>query len=149
MSKVSIDDIFNIKSVSSPLTVPNTDRVTYLVTQTVEDKDTYYSYLHNYDGRGSLQLTYKNESISGVNHSNDGTMTLFTAPDDTGKSQVFILRHAGGEREQLTFEEDGVFGAQFSHDDLSVYYHVISCRKKRKPKTIKTRNPKRRHPYEI
>ena len=142
MSKVSIDDIFNIKSVSSPLTVPNTDRVTYLVTQTVEGKDTYYSYLHNYDGRGNLQLTYKNESISGVNHSNDGTMTLFTAPDDTGKSQVFILRHAGGEREQLTFEEDGVFGAQFSHDDLSVYYHVSSpLQKKEETKDDKDQKP--------
>ena len=65
MSKVSIDDIFNIKSVSSPLTVPNTDRVTYLVTQTVEDKDTYYSYLHNYDGRGACSLHIRTNRFQG------------------------------------------------------------------------------------
>ncbi|WP_213810903.1 hypothetical protein [Jeotgalicoccus sp. WY2] len=59
MSKVSIDDIFKIKSVSSPKVVPQSDRVTYLVTNTDEDKDTYYSYLHNFDGRGNIQLTYK------------------------------------------------------------------------------------------
>ncbi|CEA02914.1 Prolyl tripeptidyl peptidase precursor [Jeotgalicoccus saudimassiliensis] len=124
MSRVSVDDIFKIKTVSSPAVVPGTGRVTYLVTRTDEDKDTYYSYLHNYDGRGNLQLTYKNETISNVTHSHDGTMTLFTAPDDDKKTQVFIMRHAGGEREQLTHEENGVFGAQFAHDDQSVFYHV-------------------------
>ena len=124
MNKVSTDDIFKIKTVSSPEVVPNTGKVTYLVTKTDEDKDTYYSYLHNFDGRGNIQLTYKNETISNVTHSHDGTMTLFTAPDDDKKTQVFLLRHAGGEREQLTHEENGVFGAQFAHDDNSVFYHV-------------------------
>lgn len=124
MNKVSTDDIFKIKTVSSPEVVPDTGKVTYLVTKTDEDKDTYYSYLHNFDGRGNIQLTYKNETISNVTHSHDGTMTLFTAPDDDKKPQVFLLRHAGGEREQLTHEENGVFGAQFAHDDHSVFYHV-------------------------
>lgn len=124
MNKVSIEDIFKIKSVSSPKAVPNTGKVTYLVTKTDEEKDTYYSYLHNFDGRGNIQLTYKDETVTNVAHSHDGTMTLFTAPDDDKKSQVFVLRHAGGEREQLTHEDDGVFGAQFSHDGQSVFYHV-------------------------
>lgn len=134
MSKASIDDIFKIKSVSSPKVVPQSDRVTYLVTHTDEDKDTYYSYLHNFDGSGTIQLTYKNETITNVSHSHDGALTLFTAPDDDKKPQVFILRHAGGEREQLTHEDDGVFGAQFSHDGNSVFYHVSSEKNKEEAK---------------
>ncbi|WP_213810902.1 hypothetical protein [Jeotgalicoccus sp. WY2] len=69
-----------------------------------------------------------------MTHSHDGALTLFTAPDDDKKPQVFILRHAGGEREQLTHEDDGVFGAQFSHDGNSVFYHVSSEKKQEETK---------------
>lgn len=142
MKKVSIDDIFKIKSVASPSVVPQSEKVTYLVTVTDEEKDTYYSYLHNYEGRGNLQLTYTDEKINNVAHSNDGTMTLFLAPDADKHSQIFLLRHAGGEREQITHEEDGVFNAKFAADDNTIYYHVSQeVNKKAENKDEKDKKP--------
>ena len=135
MSKVSIDDIFKIKSVSSPKAVPQSDRVTYLVTATDEDKDTYYSYLHNFDGRGTIQLTYKNETITNVSHSHDGALTLFTAPDDDKKPQVFILRHAGGEYSARSFQTTGI--------RCFITFPLRKIKKKVMTKTIKIKNLKR------
>lgn len=124
MEHVSINDIFKIRSVAAPQIVGQTGRVTYLVGYTDQDEDTYYSYLHAYDSKGNIQLTYKNEKISEVKHSNDGMMTAFTAKDEKGKSQIYLLRHAGGEREQITFEEDGASSPVFDLDDRSIYYSV-------------------------
>src|SRR5699024_12005185 len=76
-------------------------------------------------------------------------MTLFTAPDDDEKSQVFILRHAGGEREQLTHEDDGVFGAQFSHDGNSVFYHVSSEKNSEDKKDEDDKDDEDKKPEEI
>ena len=57
MEYVSVDDIFKIRSVAAPKVMGKTGRVTYLVGQTDQDKDTYYSYLHAYDSKGNIQLT--------------------------------------------------------------------------------------------
>ncbi|CAD2074194.1 S9 family peptidase [Jeotgalicoccus meleagridis] len=140
MEYVSVDDIFKIRSVAAPKVMGKTGRVTYLVGQTDQDKDTYYSYLHAYDSKGNIQLTYKDEKISEVNHSNDGMMTAFTAKDEEGKSQVFLLRHAGGEREQITNEKDGASSPIFGLDDQTIYYSVKSS-KEEQEKDDKTLKP--------
>lgn len=124
MTKVSIEDIFDIQSVSAPKVVPNSSSVTYLTSRTDKDEDTYYAYLHSHNDKGNIQLTYKDEVIGNVCHANNGNMTAFTAPDKDKKPQVFILRHTGGEREQITFEKDGASNPVFSSDDETIYYSV-------------------------
>ena len=121
---VQINDIFNIKSVATPKVVPNSDRVTYYVTRIDEEDNAYYTNLHQYSDNGNMQLTYSKERVSNVVHSPDGGLTLFIAKGDNDKPQVFILREAGGEREQLTNEKYGVSGAKFCNGGSKVYYHV-------------------------
>ncbi|WP_411842901.1 prolyl oligopeptidase family serine peptidase [Salinicoccus sp. HZC-1] len=124
-NRVKIEDIYKIRSVSSPQAVPGTDAVTYLVTSTDEEKNDYKTNLYRYrDGR-SQQLTYQHERISGVRHSPDGERTLFLANVED-KQQVFILNAGDGEREQFTREKDGVNSAEFSKDGQTVFYHVSS-----------------------
>lgn len=148
MTNVSIEDIFKIQSVSAPKVVPNASRVTYLTTRTDQDEDTYYAYLHAHDGKGHIQLTYKDEVIGGVCHSKNGALTAFTAPDKDKKPQVFILRHTGGEREQITFEKDGASNPIFSADSTAIYYSV-SKGKNDEDKTEEVKEDKKTKPTVI
>ncbi|KKK34905.1 hypothetical protein WN59_04425 [Salinicoccus sediminis] len=122
-NKVEIGDIYKISSVSSPAIVPGTGAVTYLVTTLDEEKNEYRTNLYRHHNGENVQLTYQHERISNVRHSPDGAGTLFIAKAEE-KQQVFLLRAAGGEREQLTEEADGVTSAEFSKDGKSVHYHV-------------------------
>lgn len=124
MPKVDIKDIYRIKSVASPVVVPDSGEVTYLVTKIDEERNDYATHLYKHDGETSLQLTYQHERISNIAHSRDGAVTLFIAGDDDDKPQVFIMRYSGGEREQVTDEKNGVSSALFSHDGQKIYYHV-------------------------
>jgi dipeptidyl aminopeptidase/acylaminoacyl peptidase len=141
VNKVDIKDIFKIKSVASPKVVPESQAVTYLVTQIDEEKNDYTTHLYKYEHADSVQLTYKGERISNVEHTKDGRTSLFISKGDNDKSQVFLLRAAGGERDQLTHEEDGVNSAFFSNDGRKVYYHVSSLLEK-KEDTDKDKNEK-------
>ncbi|SFK65097.1 alpha/beta hydrolase family protein [Salinicoccus halodurans] len=122
-NKVKIEDIYTIRSVSSPSVVPGTDAVTYLETSIDEEKNDYRTNLCRCQDGEAQQLTYQHERISNVRHSPDGKRTLFLAKTEDRK-QVFMLRSDGGEREQLTEEEDDVNSAEFSKDGQSVYFHV-------------------------
>src|SRR5699024_12084800 len=80
------------------------------------------------------------EKSSEVNHANDGMMTAFTAKEEEAKSQVFLLRHAGGEREQITNEKDGASSPIFGLDAQTLYYSVKSS-KEEQEKDDKTLKP--------
>lgn len=124
-NKVKIEDIYKIKSVSSPSVVPGTDAVTYLVTSVDEEKNDYRTNLYRYQDGESSQLTFQHERLSNVRHSPDGKCTLFLAKAEENQ-QVFILRTEGGEREQVTEEKTDVNSAEFSKDGQTIYYHVSS-----------------------
>ncbi len=122
--KVDIKDIFKIKSVAAPASVPGSDAVTYLVTHLDEEENSYVTNLHKYGHSGSRQLTFKKERISNVDHSPAGNGTVFIAKGEHDKPQVFLFRLEGGEREQLTAEKEGVNSALFSKDGAQIFYHV-------------------------
>ncbi len=129
MKHVSIDDIFHIKSVSAPKVIKEENSATYYVTHLDEKENKYVTHLHETNAYGLKQLTFDNERVSQVAHSNDGNLTLFVAKGDNDKPQIFLLRRTGGEREQLTNETDGVSNPMFSNDGTSVFYHVNVKRK--------------------
>ena len=124
MKHVAIDDIFHIKSVSAPKVIKEENSATYYVTHLDEKENKYVTHLHEANAYGLKQLTFDNERVSQVAHSNDGNLTLFVAKGDNDKPQIFLLRRTGGEREQLTNETDGVSNPMFSNDGTSVFYHV-------------------------
>ena len=123
MKHISIEDIFNIKSVSAPKAIPG-HGVTYYVTTINEKDNNYVTHLHEATELGLKQLTFDKGRISQVDHSNDGNLTLFVAKGDNDKPQIFLLRRTGGEREQLTSEDEGVSEPRFSNDGTAVFYHV-------------------------
>lgn len=123
MSLIKIEDIFNIKSVSSPKAIPNTNQVAYYVTKIREQDNDYVTHLYVNDGDENHQLTYGNERISSVTFSKDGKYLFFLAVVDK-KQQVFRMRLLGGEREQITHEKEGVTGFKISNDNARMYYNV-------------------------
>lgn len=123
MTHIKIEDIFNIKSVSSPKVIPNTDHVAYYVTKIREQDNDYVTHLYVNDGEENYQLTYGNERISSVKFSNDGKYVFFLSLVDK-KQQVFRMRLKGGEREQITHEKEGVMGFEISNDSERVYFSV-------------------------
>src|SRR5699024_10036569 len=146
-NKVEIGDIYKISSVSSPAIVPGAEAVTYLVTTLEEEKNEYRTNLYRHHNGENVQLTYQHERISNVRHSPDGACTLFIAKAEE-KQQVFLLRAAGGEREQLTGETDGVTSAEFSKDGKSVHYHV-SVEKGSENETEDKKDDKDRRPEPV
>ena len=120
--RTSIQDIFKIKSVSSPKIGADRQSTT-LVTHLDEEKNDYITNLYRLQDDGMQQLTYQAERLSNVRHSNDGQWMLFIAKADD-KPQAFLLNSAGGERVQLTDEKEGVNSADFSSDGQKVHYHV-------------------------
>src|SRR5699024_8360466 len=129
MKHVSIDDIFHIKSVSAPKVIKEENSATYYVTHLDEKENKYVTHLHETNAYGLKQLTFDNERVSQVAHSNDGNLTLFVAKGDNDKPQIFLLRRTGAEREQLTNERDGDSNPLYSIDGTSVIYHVYVKRK--------------------
>lgn len=123
MTHIKPEDIFNIKSVSSPKVIPNTNHVLYYVTKIREDENDYVTHLYVNDGEENHQLTFGDERISSVKFSNDGKYIFFMSLVDK-KQQIFRMRLIGGEREQITFEKEGVTGFEVSKDDDHLYYGV-------------------------
>ncbi len=123
MSLITIEDIFHIKSVSTPTVVPNSNSVVYYVTKIREQDNDYVTHLYLNDGQTNHQLTYGNDRISSLKISPDGKYLFFLSAADK-KQQLFRMRLDGGEREQITHEKEGITGFTISSDSARIYYNV-------------------------
>lgn len=123
MTHIAIEDIFHIKSVSTPTVVPNSNSVAYYVTKIREQDNDYVTHLYLNDGETNHQLTYGNDKISSLKFSPDGKYAFFLSAADK-KQQLFRMRLSGGEREQITHEKDGITGFTISSDSARIYYNV-------------------------
>ena len=94
-----------VKAVGAVRVSPDGKNVVYTVSSPVmaPDKSEFVTqiWLANTDGSEPVQLTYAEKSSDNPRWSPDGKMLAFTS-GRSGKTNLYVLRIAGGESEQLT-----------------------------------------------
>jgi dipeptidyl aminopeptidase/acylaminoacyl peptidase len=97
--------MMDVRRVANVRPSPDGQRVVYTVTTAVmtSDKSEYVSQIHlaAADGSNSMQLTFDEKSSTNPQWSPDGQLLGF-ASERTGKNNLYVMRVAGGEAEQLT-----------------------------------------------
>ena len=123
----TVDDLLNLRTISSAQISPDGRRVAYLVSQADWNTDAFVTHVHLVpaDGGESVQLTRGDKSAGQVRWSPDGQWVSFTSTRVGDKSQIFAIRPDGGEAIQLTKAENGVQGYDWSKDGRSIAFTAV------------------------
>jgi len=138
-ASISFEKWISLKSVGSPLISPDGRTVVYSETSTDWANNTYDSEIWmSRDGGDPLQLTRTNKnSSSAARFTPDGKFVSFLA-DRGDKTQIFIISVNGGEAIQVTKDEDGISGYEWSPDGSKILYAKSEAESKQ-DKTVKER----------
>ena len=115
---ITVDDLFELENVGTPVVSPEGDWVAYTVSRTsLEDERSYTRiYMAPIAGGDPVPLTRDKQSAGSPAWSPDGRYLTFTAARDGDPTQVWALDRRGGEAFPLTDIEQGVGGYRWSPD---------------------------------
>lgn len=116
-ASISFDQFISLKQAGSPTISPDGKHVIYTVTSTDWKENGYDTELWlAREGEAPFQLTRTPKgSSSSARWSPDGKWISFLA-DRGDKTQIFVIGAAGGEAQQVTKEEEGIGGYEWSPD---------------------------------
>ena len=122
---LKVEDINNIRAVSSPAVDPSGKWVAYSVSSvdSKADKNFSHIWMTSWDGSQSVQLTNrKDESESTPRWSPDGRYLAFISSreDKKERDQLWLLDRTGGEARQLTQLDGSVVDYVWSPDSKSI-----------------------------
>lgn len=138
-ASVSFEKWISLKGVGSPIISPDGKIIVYNVTSTDWTENAYDTELWMIkEGEAPVQLTRTNKGSSGNSaFTPDGKFISFVA-DRGNKRQIYIISVNGGEALQVTKDEDGIGGYQWSPDGTKILYSK-SQPKSKKDKTKEER----------
>lgn len=138
-ASVSFEKWISLKGVGSPIISPDGKIIVYNVTSTDWAENAYDTELWMVkEGEVPIQLTRTNKGSSGNSaFTPDGKFISFVA-DRGNKRQIYIISVNGGEALQVTKDEDGIGGYQWSPDGTKILYSK-SQPKSKKDKTKEER----------
>lgn len=124
---ITIDDYFNLKSVSDPRISPDGKWIAYIMKTTDLEKDASERRIWMVPATGGdpIPMTTRGYSASSPRWSPDGKYLSFLArrsesgeskKDSEDQTQVWALNRLGGEAQQLTRVKQGVSGYEWSPD---------------------------------
>jgi dipeptidyl aminopeptidase/acylaminoacyl peptidase len=120
---------------------PDGRRVAYAVTDAVmaADKSEYVTqiYAANADGSSPVQLTFGDKSSTNPQWSPDGSALAFTSTRKDNKSNLYVLRMAGGEAEPLTDVKSGVTNFDWSPDGKWIAFTMPDAKSEDEEKLTK------------
>ncbi len=116
-ASISFDQFISLKQAGSATISPDGKHVIYAVTSTDWKENSYDTELWlAREGEAPFQLTRTTKgSSNSARWSPDGKWISFLA-DRGDKTQLFVMSVAGGEAQQVTKEEDGIGGYEWSPD---------------------------------
>src|SRR4030095_6170404 len=138
-ASISFEKWISLKTVGSPVISPDGETVVYSVSSTDWPNNSYHTALWwARDGSAAVQLTRtaKNSSTT-PRFTPDNKFVSFLA-DRGEKSQIYIISISGGEAIQVTKDEDGINGYEWSPDGSKILYAKSETDTKQ-DKTIKER----------
>jgi dipeptidyl aminopeptidase/acylaminoacyl peptidase len=138
-ASVSFEKWISLKGVFSPVISPDGRTIVYSVGSTDWANNSYDNELWmSRDGEAPVQLTRTNKnSSSGARFTPDSRFVSFLA-DRGEKTQLYIISVFGGESMQVTKDEDGINGYEWSPDGSKIVY-VKAEQDSKKDKTTKER----------
>ena len=115
---LTVNELFALKSVSSPILSPDGAQVAYTVRSMDLKKDTSDAdiYLIPFAGGEAVRLTTSPKAETSPRFSPDGKWIAFLSSREGDKSQVFLLSRGGGEASRLTDMKGGVGAFEWSPD---------------------------------
>lgn len=118
--KLSLDDLYRLREVSSPEMSPEGGWVAYSVSlsDSVKDRSDSDLWMTSWDGRRSLRLTTSKANEGTPRWSPDGRYLAFLSSreDEREVAQVWLLDRSGGEAERVTDLPGGVSDYAWSPD---------------------------------
>lgn len=117
------EEILSLRSAYNPQISPDGRMVVYLVRSTDWKENRYDEEIWLYkEGLDPFQLTYTRQgSSTQPQWSHDSQWIAFLADRD-GKKQVHMIRAAGGEAQQVTFEDEGIEDFAWSPTELRIAF---------------------------
>ncbi len=117
--------MLKVRRIASVRPSPDGRRVAYTVAEAemTEDRSEFVSqiWVANSDGSDATQMTFATKSSTNPMWSPDGKFLAFTS-DRSGKTNLFRLRVAGGEAEQLSDVKSGVGAFAWSPDGQQIAF---------------------------
>ncbi|MFN5932637.1 MAG: S9 family peptidase [Sphingobacteriales bacterium] len=140
------EDLFRMKSISSPKLSPDGQWIMYSLSKADSAKDRYESklYMMSTDGKETIQLTDERSAGSPA-WSPDNAYISFLSKSkvEAEPSQLFLMNRKGGEPMQLTHIKGEIFRYKWFEDGKRILLEI------RAPNTADTAKTKIRKPYEI
>ncbi|MFN5642651.1 MAG: S9 family peptidase [Sphingobacteriales bacterium] len=140
------EDLFRMKSISSPKLSPDGQWIMYSLSKADSAKDRYESklYMMSTDGKETIQLTDERSAGSPA-WSPDNAYISFLSKSkvEAEPSQLFLMNRKGGEPMQLTHIKGEIFRYKWFEDGKRILLEI------RDPNTADTAKTKIRKPYEI
>ncbi len=121
--KISIDDLFNLKSISQPVFSPDGKWICYVLTENDKEKKKPNSDLWMIPAEGGkpIRLTYHEKVDTRPAWSPDGKYLAFLSGRDE-KNQIWLFNTRGGEPFQLTKMRSGVQSFVWSPDSSKIAF---------------------------
>ena len=120
------------KALGNPTVSPDGSLVAYTVTNEVmtADKSEYVSqvWLGSADGKRNDQITFADKSSTNPKWSPDGRWIAFTSTRKDNKSNLYVLRVAGGEAEMITDVKSGVGNFAWSPDGNWIAFSMTDAK---------------------
>jgi dipeptidyl aminopeptidase/acylaminoacyl peptidase len=150
---VTIDDIMNLKGVSSAMVSPDGTQVLYTVREWVADKERMESRTHIWRvpvaGGAARQITFGDRGESQPQWSPDGRFISFLSArgagsgEDAPKAQLYVMRADAGEPWRLTDTKEAVTAYAWSRDSRKVAYVTVDPRSPSDEANVRKRDDER------
>jgi dipeptidyl aminopeptidase/acylaminoacyl peptidase len=116
-ASISFEQVVSLRNVGTPLLSPNGQHIVYTVSSTDWKENGYDTEIWlARPGEDPFQLTRSTKSSStSPKWSPDGKWIAFSSSRND-KNQIFVIRPNGGEAQQVSFEDEGIAGFEWSPD---------------------------------
>jgi len=116
--RLTVDDLFLLRSVGDPRVSPDGEWVAYTVSQMDAEKDNSDTdiWMAPFAGGEAVRLTTSDEPETQPRWSPDGRYLAFLSGRDGDESQVWLLPRGGGEAVRVTDQDSGVSAFEWSPD---------------------------------
>ena len=133
-----------VKAIGTPRVSPDGSKVVYSVANDVmtAERSEYVNqiWLATSDGKSNVQITFGEKTSTNPKWSPDGKWIAFTSTRNKDKSNLYIMRTAGGEAEALTDVKSGVTEFEWSPDGKWIAFTMTDPKSDDEDKNDRARN---------